>query len=123
MLLNDNSHLCTCLLLLNKGLICHHFFCVITYSQLATFYITLISPCWYLKSNINLEIFLQQMSTIILYSTTNSKKSLFTINSIFKYLFFIRSITCNSHSIIKSNKIIYGELFELSKKVINLAKS
>ena len=120
-LLNDGSHLCTCLLLLNKGLICRHFFRVATYSQLATFHITLISSRWYLKPNINLEIFLQQMSAIILCSTTNLEESLSTINNTFKYLFSIRPITYNSHSIAKSNKIIYGELFGLSKKVIDLA--
>ena len=57
-LLNDDSHLCICLLLLNKDLIYYHFFHVATYSQLATFHITLISSRWYLKPNINLEIFL-----------------------------------------------------------------
>ena len=31
-LLNDGTHLCTCLLLINKGLICRHFFCIVTYS-------------------------------------------------------------------------------------------
>ena len=31
-LLNDGIHLCTCFLLINKGLICRHFFCIVTYS-------------------------------------------------------------------------------------------
>ena len=52
MLLNDGTHLCTCLLLMNKGLICCHFFRVATYSQSATFHITLISSHWYLEPNI-----------------------------------------------------------------------
>ena len=54
-LLNDDTHLYTCLLLINKGLICRHFFCVATYSQTAIFHITLISPRWYLKPNIEQE--------------------------------------------------------------------
>ena len=31
-LLNEGTHLCTCLLLINKGLVCRHFFHVGTYS-------------------------------------------------------------------------------------------
>src|SRR5579871_6529999 len=61
-LLNDGTHLCTCLLLTNKGLICRHFFHVTTYSQSATYHITLISPRWYLDPNIEQETLLQQMS-------------------------------------------------------------
>src|SRR3990170_8057672 len=48
-LLNDGTHLCTCLLLINKGLICRHFFRIATYSQTATYHITLIPSRWYLK--------------------------------------------------------------------------
>jgi len=107
---------------MNKGLICHHFFRVATYSQSATFHITLISPRWYLEPNINQEIFLQQMSAIILCPTTNLEENLPIItNSTFKHLFSIQSITCNSHLTKRPNKIIYVELFGLSKKVIDLA--
>lgn len=116
-LLDDGTHLCTCLLLMNKGLICRHFFRVATYSQLATFHLTLISPRWYLEPNIDQEISLQQMPAIILCS----EETLTTTNSTFKHLLSIRPITCNSHSIAKSNKTIYAELFGLSKKVIDLA--
>ncbi|PKK67703.1 hypothetical protein RhiirC2_783170 [Rhizophagus irregularis] len=42
-LLNNSTHLYTCLLLMNKSLICRHFFRVATYSQSAIYYITLIS--------------------------------------------------------------------------------
>ncbi len=41
-LLNEGTHICTCLLLINKGLICRHFFRVGTYSQNATFHISII---------------------------------------------------------------------------------
>ena len=69
-LLNDGTHLCTCLLLINKGLICRHFFRVATYFQSATFHITLISSRWYLGSNIKQETLLQQMQAIMLCFTT-----------------------------------------------------
>jgi len=43
-LLNEGTHLCTCLLLVNKGLVCRHFFRVGTYSRFATFHIW--GECW-----------------------------------------------------------------------------
>ncbi|CAB4417564.1 unnamed protein product [Rhizophagus irregularis] len=45
---------------MNKGLICHHLFCVATYSQSATYHITFIPSCWYIKPNVNQEALLQQ---------------------------------------------------------------
>ncbi|PKY62450.1 hypothetical protein RhiirA4_488924, partial [Rhizophagus irregularis] len=75
-LLNDGTHLCTCLLLMNKGLICRHFFRVATYSQSAIYHITLISAHWYLKPNINQETLLQQIPAITLCSTNNSDENL-----------------------------------------------
>jgi hypothetical protein len=121
MLLNDGTHLCTCLLLMNKGLICRHFFRVATYSQSAAFHITLISSRWYLEPNIKQETLLQQMSVIILCSTINSEENLPITNGTFKHLFSIRSVSCNSSSTKKPNKVIYAELFGLSKKVIDSA--
>ena len=119
MLLNDGTHLCTCLLLINKGLICRHFFRIATYSQMATFHITLISSRWYLKPNVEQETLIQQLSAIALCS--NSKENLPITNATFGHLFSIRSTICNSYTTIKPNKIIYGELFGLSKKVIDAA--
>jgi hypothetical protein len=112
-LLNDGTHLCTCLLLMNKGLICRHFFCVVTYSQSATFHITLISPRWYLEPNIKQETLLQQRSAIVLCSTVNSEENLPITNGTFKHLFSIRSVSCNSSLTKKPNKVIYAELFGL----------
>lgn len=40
--LDDGSHLCTCLWLINRGIVCRHFFKVMSYSQSACFHITLI---------------------------------------------------------------------------------
>ena len=41
-LLDDSSHLCTCLWLINRGIICRHFFRVMSYSTTAQFYILLV---------------------------------------------------------------------------------
>ena len=54
-LLDEGTHLCTCLLLINKGLICQHFFRVGTYSQHAAFHMNIIPSRWYLDINIQLD--------------------------------------------------------------------
>ena len=41
-LLDEKTHLCICLFLINKGLICQYFFHVGTYSRYATFHISMI---------------------------------------------------------------------------------
>ncbi|CAG8836045.1 24012_t:CDS:2, partial [Gigaspora margarita] len=46
-LFNDGSHLCTCLWLINRGIVYRHFFRVMSYSQHACFHITLIFSWWY----------------------------------------------------------------------------
>ncbi|CAG8678800.1 6509_t:CDS:2 [Cetraspora pellucida] len=54
-LLNDGSHLCTCLLLINKGIVCQHFFCVMSYSTNVYFHISLIPHCWYNNNKYNIS--------------------------------------------------------------------
>jgi hypothetical protein len=46
-LYNNTEHLCTCLTLINRGFVCHHFFALILSSPNAKFYIALISQHWY----------------------------------------------------------------------------
>ena len=46
-LLANGSHLCTCLMLINKGIICSHFIKVLTKSTAAFFNISLIPSRWY----------------------------------------------------------------------------
>ena len=64
-LLNERTHLCTCLLLINKGLVCRHFFRVGTYSQYATFHISMIPNRWYLDINIQSNDLSQHSSILI----------------------------------------------------------
>ena len=63
-LLDEGTHLCTCLLLINKGLVCRHFFCVGTYSRYATFHISIIPNRWYLDTNIHPNNLLQQYPSV-----------------------------------------------------------
>jgi hypothetical protein len=46
-ILDDGSHLCTCLWLINRGIVCRHFFRVMSYSFNAQFHIMLIPQRWY----------------------------------------------------------------------------
>lgn len=54
-LLDDGSHLCTCLWLINKGIVCRHFFRVMSYSINAQFHISLIPQRWYNYDKYNTE--------------------------------------------------------------------
>ena len=46
--LYDNAiHLCTCLTLINHGLVCRHFFATMFVSSIAKFHIGLLPQCWY----------------------------------------------------------------------------
>ncbi|CAG8853671.1 4553_t:CDS:2, partial [Gigaspora margarita] len=50
-LLSDGTHLCTCMEMVIKGIICCHFWRVMLYSRYAKFYISIILARWY-KNNI-----------------------------------------------------------------------
>ncbi|RIB12715.1 hypothetical protein C2G38_2041593 [Gigaspora rosea] len=53
-LLKDNSHICTCLLLISDGLVCRHFFQVMLQTKTAKFSLDLIKTQWY-KRNVNMD--------------------------------------------------------------------
>jgi len=108
--------------LINKGLVCHHFFRVGTYSQYATFHVSIIPNRWYLDTNIQPNDLLQQYPSIPIYGITQEENVIETEKSInFQHFFLFR---VNSHSFqpaVKSNKAIYAELSGLSKKGIDCA--
>ena len=54
-LLDDGSHLCTCLWLINRGIVCRHFFRVMSYSINTRFHISLIPRRWYNNNKYNIE--------------------------------------------------------------------
>ncbi|RIB20350.1 hypothetical protein C2G38_1964056, partial [Gigaspora rosea] len=55
-LLIDGGHLCTCLFIIHRGLVCAHFFHVIINSNVAKFNIGLIAKQWYKESIHDQEI-------------------------------------------------------------------
>src|SRR5205823_2501511 len=120
-LLDKGTHLCTCLLLINKGLMCCHFFRIGTYSQHAKFHISIIPSQWYLDTNIQPNDLLQQHPSIPVCSTTKDKNIELEKSINFQH-FFIFQVDSHAFSpAVKSSKAIYAELFELSKKGIDCA--
>src|SRR6185437_12884122 len=126
-ILNDGTHLCTCLLLINKGLVCRHFLRIGTYSRCATFHISMIPNRWYLNTNIQPDDLLQQYPPIPVCGTRleESENSIefekSNNNNNFHHLFSIRIDSHYSQTTENSTKAMYAELFGLSKKGIDYA--
>ena len=124
-LLEEGTHLCTCLLLLNKGLVCRHFFRVGTYSRYATFHISIIPTRWYMDTtqrNVQRNDLLQQYPPIPVcdkISTENNAE--FERSVSFHYFYVLQNDSCSSKSVGSSNKAIYAELSGLAKKSIDYA--
>ena len=64
-LLDDGSHLCTCLWLINRGIMCRHFFRVMSYSVNARFHISLIPRRWYKNSKYHIDQYEENITTPI----------------------------------------------------------
>ncbi|CAG8484806.1 11795_t:CDS:2 [Cetraspora pellucida] len=77
-LLKDQSHVCTCLLLFSEGLVCQHFFQVMLKTSKVKFSIALIKNRWYKKS-----ADLHKVNTLFdSCSISNSSEELFTNDEI-----------------------------------------
>ncbi|CAB4395342.1 unnamed protein product [Rhizophagus irregularis] len=89
-LLDDGTHLCTCLETITKGIICRHFWRVMLYSHLAKFHISIIPIRWY-KDNIlsNLDINLKNSLTLTAIETSTDITS-FQITCTFQSLHHIQ---------------------------------
>lgn len=121
-LLNERTHLCSCLLLINKGLICHHFFWVGTYSQNATFHISMIPSRWYLDTNIQANDLLQHYLPVPVCGITETDNAVEMKKNVnFQHLISLCVDLHSSQSVVKSNKAIYTKLFGLSRKAIDCA--
>ena len=124
-LLNEGTHLCTCLLLVNKGLLCRHFFRVGTYSRFATFHICMIPNRWYLNPDIELNDLLQQYSFIPICDKIQLEDNIpFGSHITFQHFFSVRTDSFGSQSpqsFVRSPKVMYAELSGFSKKAIDHA--
>ena len=122
-LLQDGSHLCTCLMLINKGIICRHFIKVLTKSAAAFFNISLIPSRWYNDQAVQFSEDEIHNSPLIQLCNTQSKSVQTSIKTEFLYLSNIRGGDVFTPELkgIVSQRQQYAKAHELQKKAYNLA--
>ncbi|RHZ67646.1 hypothetical protein Glove_300g54 [Diversispora epigaea] len=117
--LNESTHQCTCLLLVNKGLVCWHFFCIGTYFQYVTFHISIIPNRWYLNSDIEPNDLLQKYPFILVYGVAESESSMEFEKSInFEHFFSIRTNSYSSQQLevtIERSDCIHGIIWTIKE--------
>jgi len=96
--------------------VCRHFFRVGTYSQHATFHISIIPNRWYLNQSNDLS----QYPPIPVCGTQIDHRIEMEKSITFQHFFSFRD-SHGSHSAINSTKAIYAELSGLSKKATDCA--
>jgi len=53
LLMNNSSHLCSCLATVTRGIVCRHYFSLMMHTHTAAFHIRLIRQRWYKSSELN----------------------------------------------------------------------
>ncbi|CAG8635878.1 9411_t:CDS:1 [Cetraspora pellucida] len=122
-LFGNASHLCTCLTLVNCGIICHHFFAILLESEIAQFHIGILAKCWF-------------NNRVMLKNDDYSNKRAISIRSGRKFGAFENDVQVDFSLIdlirgqcVFTSKIqhhirsltLYGKGFGLMKKTLNLA--
>ncbi|RIB27775.1 hypothetical protein C2G38_2324276 [Gigaspora rosea] len=122
-LLKDNSHICTCLLLVSDGLVCRHFFQVMLQTKTAKFSLDLIKSRWY-KRSVNMD------KTNIIYNSvgihniaTNRRAENLVLTSISNIQNLNQDYSISNAEIENSiaTRQIYGECAALGHKLASLA--
>ncbi|GES88875.1 protein FAR1-related sequence 5-like [Rhizophagus clarus] len=124
-LLQDGSHICTCLMLINKGIICRHFIKILTKSASAFFNISLIPSRWYNDQTAQLsgdEI--RASPSIQLFNNSQSESIHITPNMEYSYLDIMRGGNVFTPELkeIVTDRQQYAKACGLQKKAYNLAK-
>ena len=126
-LFTDGSHLCTCMEIVTKGIICRHFWRVMLYSSLARFHISIIPARWY-KDEIlgelaaNLEN--SPVLTAIEHSTTTSTQQHLQIAFTLERLHNRQGCQGSDNEAIRRivpQRNRFGIAFSTAKTAINLA--
>jgi len=125
-LFDEVSHLCTCLTLISHGLICRHFFCIMTSSSQARFHIGLIPSRWYSDKAIsNFEKTLAEETAISCVSEKEfgSFEHTITTSSQFEHINQIRSCHVFTKTVQEemTKKQLWGRGFGMMKHTLNLA--
>ena len=122
-LLSDGRHLCTCMAIINRDIVCAHFFQVMMSTKMARFHIGLIAKRWYQDDQQDKEFseILQQQSVEI--STKFQQES---VNLIIPDLHIIGEIRGGDlHNaeicLVVDKKVRYANGFGKMKKALNIA--
>ncbi|CAG8766429.1 3389_t:CDS:1, partial [Cetraspora pellucida] len=131
-LFKDGSFICSCMLLINRGYPCRHFFRVMVYSLAAKFSINFVASRWlrdeYQDKDLSAQpfvslstVFLSKLAEELLIPTTilrtNDSASLFSATG------EISSLAHSSPAAKKSmqKKKVYAEIIRIARKAINIA--
>jgi len=122
-LLDDGTHLCTCLETITKGIICRHFWRVMLYSSSARFHISIIPTRWYKESILDkLDMNLENSPILTaVESSTNNSPSPFQVTFTLQSLHNFQG-DCNK--IVRQNipqRNRFGIAFSVAKTAINIA--
>jgi len=116
-ILDDGSHLCTCLWLVNRGIVCRHFFRVMSYSSNAQFHIMLIPQRWY--NDKKYQISQQEYYSIPTYQIKKKETDMVPMQPLFQHLERIRQ-TSNIVQL-QGPKQKFGFGMSYAKKALNYA--
>ncbi|GBC13105.1 hypothetical protein GLOIN_2v1812649 [Rhizophagus irregularis DAOM 181602=DAOM 197198] len=125
-LLDDGSHLCTCMESVTKGIICRHFWHVMLYSGIAKFHISIIPNRWYKDSILtNLEGNVENLPilTAIESNDNSSSSSSYQINFILQNMRQFQGLDDNKsiHQQNTSQRNRFGIAFSIAKTAVNIA--
>ncbi|RIB11312.1 hypothetical protein C2G38_2145649 [Gigaspora rosea] len=133
-LLKDGSFICSCMLLVNRGYPCRHFFRVMAYSIAAKFSINFVAKRWLLEKYqdedlgiqplVNLSaVFSSESSETLLVPTTiirsNESANLFSVSCTASNVAYSSSYTAAKNAMQK--KKAYAETIGIARKAINIA--
>ena len=115
------NHLCTCMYLVTKGLVCRHFFSVLLNSDRAMFHVGLIPTRWY--NEITLDPQEEAAITVCSKKYDNEPVYEHQIRTNFDALNKIRHVQVFSETVKQnlSHKAKYNQGFGYAKKAVNLA--
>ncbi|CAB4397966.1 unnamed protein product [Rhizophagus irregularis] len=124
-LLQDGSHICTCLMLINKGIICRHFIRILTKSASAFFNISLIPSRWYNDQAAQLsESEIRASPSIQLFNTSQSVPTHSNLNLEYSYPDIVRGGNIFTPELKENvtDRQKYAKACGLQKKAYNLSK-
>ncbi|CAB5217345.1 unnamed protein product [Rhizophagus irregularis] len=125
-LLDDGSHLCTCMESVTKGIICRHFWRVMLYSGIAKFHISIIPNRWYKDSiltNLEGNVENSPILTAIESNDNSSSSSSYQINFTLQNMRQFQGLDDNKsiHQQNTSQRNRFGIAFSIAKTAVNIA--